>query len=89
MLRAKTKELFAMKCMLAGLINPSVNVHLIFPEVAERAEVFFAGEEVDSHFKEKKRINIGFNFVVKILMLRQVAWRSRERENVRLFIDYF
>ena len=52
MLRAKTKELFAVKGMLAGLINPSVNDHLIFPEVAERAEFFFAGEEIDSHFKE-------------------------------------
>ena len=51
--RGNTKELFAVKGMLARLINPSVNDHLMFPEVAERAEFFFAGEEVDSHFERK------------------------------------
>lgn len=81
--RGKPKELFAVKGVLAGLINPSVNDHFIFPEVAERAEFFFAGEEVDSHFKEKKRINIVFNFAVKILMLGRVG-RGKIKRNKML-----
>jgi len=48
--KGETNEFFAVKGVLAGRINAPVNDDVIFPEVAERSEFFFTGEEVDSHF---------------------------------------
>ena len=48
--KGESNEFFAVKGMLTGLINSPVNDDVTLPEVAERAELFFAGEEVDSHF---------------------------------------